>query len=176
MDHLCTNLEEPKSIGDEICSDHARIMGQLEALIDCRAWKKGRSRQLFALIGAHHLAEEETLYSGLFPERSQSVGQALAFHAVLDDLIHNIEKNQGVDSSLQYELLLLHHLLGLHFDAEEAELLELFVEQNSVDFQFRLGQEYRATFTAALEELQFDANPTRNNRSSGHAQVTDIRS
>lgn len=142
------------SLADEICNDHERILNRLNQLSDRHGIAANSVRPILAAIGAHHLAEEETLYNALKSCAHAGVGEAQVYHLVLDDLTYSIERNEQSDEPLNYQLRLLQHLLEHHFMAEETQLLEIMDRKFSLQQQLDLGVQYRELYRKNITALQ----------------------
>lgn len=128
-------------------------------------------REVTMAIGAHHLAEEETLYEALRGVAEMHVGQAKVFHQVLDDLTHTIECGGQLDEPLRYQMLLLKQLLVNHFQMEEALLLELFAEEFPRQENVDLGRLYRLRYQKYLTLID---SRNRQNRTGNSRPVPSL--
>ncbi len=142
------------ALTDEIRNDHERILSRLRQLSARPGITANSVRPIMAAIGAHHLAEEDTLYDALKTFALAGVGEAKVYHLVLDDLTHTIECDQLNAEPLRYQLRLLEHLLEHHFKVEETQLLEILVGKFSLQQQLGLGREYRERYRNNISALQ----------------------
>ena len=137
------------SLADEIYDDHKKILIYIQHLCQQHQISRSAVRALATIMGAHHLAEEEILYSVLNTTTAQArdqVGLAQGYHLVLDDLMYGIEQGDRLDETLRYQLLLLENLLRHHFLMEENELLPIFVDTFSRQQQCNFGYLYRQLY------------------------------
>lgn len=139
---------------DEICDDHDYIICHLDTLISAEEISHDEAHEALTTIGAHHIAEEQTLYTQLQPVFPQAMGQSQVYHTVLDDIIHSVASTSTTSEQRRFELSLLRDLLRHHFDTEESEHLTYIAEQLSGHEQNRLGRLYRLKFEAANIELR----------------------
>ena len=135
------------TISTEIRNDHVWILHALRQIVRHGSLELAEIRRVTNVIGAHHLAEEETLYEPLKTLRHTSVGRAQQYHIILDDLTHSIELGRRRDRSTRSQILLLENLLEHHFYIEEQVLLPAFVGNFSAAHQLMFGEEYRHRFS-----------------------------
>lgn len=146
---------------DEIRADHAQILMQMKKLIHRVSIRQVHLDRLFLEIGAHHLAEEDTLYDATKPFAVESVGQAQAFHLVLDDFAQTIQFGDRTHEPLRYQLLLLQHLLDENFRFEEGQLMNVLSTAVSTRRQRALGQRYRFCYQQNLIKLSNREMPAK---------------
>ena len=145
------------TLADEIRNDHKRILNRLQQLINRRRIEPEFVRPTIAAIGAHHLAEEDTLYDALKSFALASIGEAQVYHLVLDDLTHDIDVGGCSGETLQYQLSLLLHLLENHFQFEETQLLETLSSKFSIGQQVELGRQYRQRYRQSITALHLSS-------------------
>ena len=138
--------EKNAPLSIEIRNDHARILHQLRQVIVSGNLERPAVSRVTVALGAHHLAEEETLYEPIKPLRHVSVGRAQQYHLVLDDLMDSIETSSQTDKSLHCRLLLLENLLEHHFFIVDQVLLPAFIGNFSMADQLVFGEEYRRRY------------------------------
>jgi len=142
------------TLADEICDDHERILCRLEQLAEREAIDAKSAQPILVAIGAHHLAEEDTLYDALKSYALASIGEAQVYHMVLDDLTHAIDGSHQSEDPLRYQLRLLRHLLEHHFMMEETQLLEILIDRFSLKQQLALGRQYRERYRQNIRALR----------------------
>lgn len=134
------------TLSTEIRSDHVWILHELRQIVRRGSFERSEIRRVTTALGAHHLAEEETLYEPIKALRRASVDRAEQYHIVLDDLTHSIEFASRVDPSVNGQILLLENLLEHHFFIEEQVFLPALVGNFSESDQWVFGEEYRLRF------------------------------
>lgn len=141
------------TLSTEIRNDHLWILHQLRQIAGRGGLKSSEIRNVTGALGAHHLAEEETLYEPVKTLRHTSVGRAQQYHIVLDDLTQSIEHGRLSNKAMHCQILLLENLLEHHFFIEEQVLLPAFNGNFTVADQLAFGEEYRRRFDRYVQKL-----------------------
>ena len=131
------------TLADEIRADHGRILDSLGRLASDGEIDDDHIESVLVTIGAHHLAEEETLYAALDERESAAIGQARAYHVVLDELVDSIQDWSFRDEPVRHRIELLKNLMRQHFEFEEERFLDGIDGLLPVDEQDELGTDYR---------------------------------
>jgi hypothetical protein len=148
----------------EIRRDHVWILHQLRQVARRGNPELSEIRAIINVLGAHHLAEEETLYEPIKFLRNTSVDCAQQYHIVLDNLTHSIEQGGHSDNVKRCQILLLENLLEHHFSAEEQLLLPAFNGNFSATDRLVFGHEYRRRVNRYAEMLGRRALHRRSSR------------
>ena len=136
-----------------ILADHASILSDLKKLSLEASPNAKLAKRLFVNLGAHHLAEEATLYQFLARTHLPVIGRAQVFHEVLDVLADGILIIGDTDGMMCHRLSLLEYLLRVHFADEEAMLLGSRHAVGIAKHQQWLGEQYQLQLMQARRVL-----------------------
>ena len=147
------------SLVEAIREDHQSILEGVREIRRRSSIDREAISKLSLAVGAHHLAEEDTLYDVLSSVASARVGEARAYHIVLDDLTHAIERGPRIQETTRDQVRLLEQLLRHHFRTEESELLEILPDNLTAEDLRQLGRTYRRRYRDNLATIGTGADP-----------------
>ena len=143
------------TITEEIRSDHQRLIATLDQLIarEKTPERFSKLKRCLTQLGAHHLAEEESILQAMKCCQHDELGEIQAFHEVLDNLADTISFGGPKSETLEHELRVLRHLISLLSDAEETKVLTMAEWELSLPKRVELASNYRTKCDEYLRDL-----------------------